>query len=67
MQSGLMIAKRLPGWRLHALADETDELIGARWEEFNVPEALWTIPGSRMMLGEEHLVPVLEKLRALPR
>lgn len=64
---------RLAAHMLLLTAVRTDELIGARWEEFNVSEALWTVPGSRMKLGEEHLVPlssqalaVVEELRALP-
>jgi integrase len=32
--------------------------IGARWEEINFAEKLWTIPGERMKAGKEHRVPL---------
>ncbi len=34
------------------------ELRGARWEEFDLGERLWRIPGSRMKMKTEHLVPL---------
>ena len=34
------------------------ELRGARWEEFNFEEKLWRIPGHRMKMGTDHLVPL---------
>lgn len=51
------------------------ELIGARWSEFAFGKksetSLWTIPGERMKMGREHLVPLstqavaaLEQLKA---
>ena len=52
-------------------AARTGEIIGARWEEFNLTEATWTVPASRMKAGVEHVVPLspraIEILRALPR
>lgn len=39
-------------------AARTGEVIGARWEEFNLAERLWTIPGARMKAGKEHRVPL---------
>ncbi len=48
----------------------TGELIGARWEEINWDEHMWTIPAERMKKKREHLVPlsiqtnsVLEELK----
>lgn len=45
----------------------TSELINATWEEIDLDNALWTIPGSRMKMGKDHLVPlsrqVLEMLK----
>jgi len=50
----------------------TIELIGARWEEFDLAERQWLIPASRMKMRKEHLVPLsdqviakLEQLRQL--
>ena len=32
----------------------TGEVLGARWEEFDFEERLWTVPASRMKGGETH-------------
>jgi integrase len=39
------------------------ELRNARWEEFDLDdkEPCWRIPGERMKMGEEHLVPLCEQ------
>ena len=34
------------------------ELRGARWEEFDLDDRLWRIPGARMKMKTEHLVPL---------
>lgn len=34
------------------------ELRAARWEEFDFANALWRIPGERMKMGTDHLVPL---------
>ena len=36
----------------------TGEIIGARWSEFNLDEALWIIPAGRMKAKAEHRVPL---------
>lgn len=36
----------------------TGETIGARWSEFDLDQALWTIPAARMKAGKEHRVPL---------
>jgi len=48
------------------------ELRGARWEEFDIENALWRIPEERMKMDAEHLVPlskqalvVLEQVRLI--
>lgn len=48
------------------------ELRGARWEEIDASKALWRVPGERMKMRTEHLVPlstqalqVLEAMRPL--
>lgn len=52
----------------------TNEMIGARWSELDLDgkQATWTIPGERMKMKEEHVVPlarqasaVLSELRSL--
>jgi integrase len=49
----------------------TNEVIGARWEEIDLVERVWTIPANRMKAGEEHKVPlaprVIEILQSLRR
>jgi len=39
-------------------ATRTGEIIAARWEEFNLEEEMWTLPGERMKTGVEHRVPL---------
>ena len=53
-------------------AVRTSELIGAEWIEFDIKAAVWTVPGARMKMGKEHLVPLsrqvlrlLEELRTI--
>src|SRR5436305_2460678 len=48
----------------------TNEVLGARWTEIDVTQAVWKIPGQRMKMGEDHSVPlssaaiaVLEQMR----
>jgi integrase len=46
-------------------AARTGEVIGARWEEIDLQEAIWTIPASRMKAGREHRVPLTEAALAV--
>jgi integrase len=34
------------------------ELRGARWDEFDFEDSMWRIPGERMKMGTDHLVPL---------
>ena len=47
------------------------EVANATWSEFDLPNAVWTIPGKRMKAGVAHAVPlasaVVDLLTALPR
>lgn len=36
----------------------TNELIGALWEEFDLTNALWIVPATRMKMKNEHVVPL---------
>lgn len=51
-------------------AARTSEVLQARWAEFDLPEAMWTVPASRMKAGREHRVPLspvaLALLKRLP-
>lgn len=39
-------------------ACRTGEAIGARWKEFDLDKALWTVPAERMKSDREHRVPL---------
>jgi integrase len=42
-------------------AARTGELINARWSEFDLEQAVWTIPADRMKARREHRVPLCER------
>ena len=50
-------------------AGRTGEVIGARWAELDMDEAIWTVPAERMKAKREHRVPLskaaLDVLRAV--
>lgn len=52
-------------------AARSGEVLGARWNEFDVDRAVWTVPASRMKAGREHRVPLspraLEIVKAMDR
>ena len=52
-------------------AARTTEAIEARWEEIDLDEAVWNVPGARTKSGRDHRVPLnkaaLAILKALPR
>jgi integrase len=39
-------------------AARTGEVLGARWAEMDLEQAVWTVPGERMKAGREHRVPL---------
>jgi integrase len=39
-------------------AARTGEIIGTRWDEVDLEEKIWTVPGDRMKAGREHRVPL---------
>jgi integrase len=39
----------------------TVELLGARWDEFDLEAGLWTIPGARVKLRRDHVVPLVPR------
>jgi integrase len=46
-------------------ATRTGEAVGARWNEFDMKEKLWTIPAWRVKGGEDHIVPLTGEMLAL--
>ena len=52
-------------------AARSGEICGATWQEVDLANSLWTIPGERMKAGREHRVPLSKQavalLKALPR
>lgn len=52
-------------------ATRPSEVTGARWNEFDLESACWTVPGDRMKAGKTHRVPLssaaVDLLLSLPR
>ncbi|WP_297370033.1 site-specific integrase [Acidocella sp.] len=46
-------------------AARTGEVIGAKWEEIDRVNKIWTVPGERMKAGREHRVPLTEAALAV--
>lgn len=46
-------------------AARSGEVLGARWSEFDLPEAVWKIPVERMKARREHRVPLSEAALAV--
>ena len=43
-------------------AARSGEVLRARWEEFDLDRAVWTIPANRMKAGREHRVPLSKRV-----
>ena len=54
VQEKTRTAVRLAFWTLA----RSTEVIGAKWDEFDLDASLWTIPAARMKKREEHRVPL---------
>jgi len=48
-------------------AARTSEVTGARWEEFDTNNAVWTVPSGRIKAGKEHRVPLSAPALAIIR
>jgi integrase len=46
-------------------AARTGEVIGAKWDEFDLKARVWTVPADRMKAGIEHKVPLSERALAI--
>jgi integrase len=42
-------------------ASRSGEVLNAKWKEFDLNKAIWTIPAHRMKAGHEHRVPVVPR------
>ncbi|ENM6633868.1 tyrosine-type recombinase/integrase [Vibrio vulnificus] len=51
-------------WQLHTMTRPA-EASGARWNEINWEEKIWTIPAERMKKRREHRIPLTEQMLAL--
>ncbi|WP_176398600.1 tyrosine-type recombinase/integrase, partial [Vibrio cholerae] len=51
-------------WQLHTMTRPA-EASGARWDEINWEENVWTIPAERMKKRREHRIPLTEQMLAL--
>jgi integrase len=61
-----------PFYRMLLLTGQRkSEVAGARWSEFDLDKALWTIPAGRMKMDAPHVVPLVPEvvalLKTLPR
>lgn len=46
-------------------ASRTGEVIGARWDEFDLGAEMWTVPADRMKAGKDHRVPLSARALAI--
>ena len=46
-------------------ATRTSETLGARWDEIDLDQRMWTIPANRMKAGREHRVPLSARAIAI--
>lgn len=51
------VTRYLIEWQLHTLT-RPSEAAGARWDEINIDNAIWTIPAERMKKRREHSIPL---------
>jgi integrase len=48
-------------------AARSGEVLGARWDEFDLDQGVWTVPAKRMKGKREHRVPLSERAQAIVR
>jgi len=46
-------------------AARSGEAMGARWDEFDLEQGIWTVPAARMKAGREHRVPLSARAKAI--
>ena len=42
-------------------ATRSGEVLNAKWSEFDLDKAIWTIPATRMKAGHEHRIPLTDR------
>ncbi|WP_353518268.1 integrase domain-containing protein [Thalassotalea sp. SU-HH00458] len=66
----VVVTRALIEFQLHTMT-RSNEAAKVCWEEFDLENKLWIIPGSRMKMGREHIIPltpqVLDILKVLER
>jgi integrase len=58
---------RVAIWLMMHTFVRTSELIAVPWKELDLDKALWTIPGERMKMNRDHIVPLSKQAVALFR
>jgi len=46
-------------------ASRSGEVLGARWDEIDIAERLWTVPAERMKSRREHRIPLSDRALAI--
>jgi len=46
-------------------AGRTGEVLGAKWDEIDLANRIWTVPATRMKAGREHRVPLTDRALAI--
>ncbi|MDX1490331.1 MAG: integrase domain-containing protein [Pseudohongiellaceae bacterium] len=59
-----IVTRCLIEWQLHTMV-RPSEAAGARWEEIDFKNALWTIPAERMKKKRSHIVPLSNQALAI--
>lgn len=59
-----LVTKFLLEWQLHTMA-RCEEAAGARWDEIDFENKIWTIPPTRMKKDREHRVPLTPQTLAI--
>ena len=52
-----MVTRALIEWQLHTMT-RSNESAKARWDEIDFENKFWIIPGERMKMGREHIIPL---------
>lgn len=58
------VTRFLIEWQLHTMV-RPNEASGARWEEIDLKNKVWTIPPQRMKKNREHVVPLTDQTIAI--
>ena len=59
-----IITRCLIEWQLHTMC-RPNESAGARWEEIDVENRLWTIPAERMKMNREQVIPLTKQTMSI--